>query len=113
MNKYKFVKCIKALQSADNLQNEVSKLMRTAKENIENDFMNGASLMICHEGIVIELLEEIMEDNYDTISWWIYDTEYGTSEPNIYDGKTGELTHCLDTPEKLYDYLEEVRGLEE
>ena len=112
MNQYKFVKCIEALKAGDKLQKDVDKLMREAKDNIENDFMNGASLMINHEGIVIELLEEIMEDNYNTISWWIYDTEYGKSSPNIYDSKTKELLHVLDTPEKLYIYLEETRGLE-
>ena len=112
MNQYKFVKYINAIKAADKLQKDVDKLMRTAKDNIENDFMNGASLMINHEWIVVELLEEIMEDEYDTISWWIYETEFGTKQPNIYERDTGKLLHCLDTPEKLYNYLEEIRGME-
>lgn len=112
MNQYKFVKYIRALEAGDKLQKDVNDLMRKAKDNIENDFMNGASLMINHEGIVIDLLQEVMEDRYDTISWWIYETKYGKDKPNIYDSKTKELLHVLDTPEKLYIYLEEIRGLE-
>ncbi len=102
MDKRRFVEIINALKSADRLQRDIDALMRTAKENIENDFMNGASLMINHECIVIELLEEIMEDYYDTISWWIYETEYGKSKPEIYEGN---VTTVLKTPEDLYDYL--------
>lgn len=113
MDKNEFVKCINALKSADDLQNEISELMKTAKENIENDFMNSAGLMVNHKDIVIELLEEIMEDKYNTVSWWIYETKYGKSSPNIYDSNLKEVAYCLDTPEKLYDYLEEVGGMEE
>ena len=104
MNKKRFVDIINALKSADKLQKDINALMRTAKENIENDFQNGASLMINHECIVIELLEEIMEDDYNTISWWMYDTECGKSKPEIYD-KEGNIIADLKTPEDLYYYL--------
>ncbi len=108
MDKRSFAKIINALKSADKLQRDINALMRTAKENIENDFMNGASLMINHECIVIELLEEIMKDSCDTISWWIYETEYGKSRPEIYDSE-GNVMVDLKTPEDLYDYLKNER----
>lgn len=109
MDKRRFVEIINALKSADKLQRDVNALMRTAKENIENDFMNGASLMINHEYIVIELLEEIMKDSCDTISWWIYETQYGKSGTEIYDSEVKNVIVDLKTPEDLYDYLVDVK----
>lgn len=109
MNKKRFVEIINALKSASKLQNDINDLMGTAKENIELDFMNGASLMINHESIVVGLLEEIMEDDYNTISWWIYETEYGKSGTGIYDSEVKNLIVDLKTPEDLYDYLISVK----
>ena len=109
MNKARFVKIINRLKAADQLQNDINDLMRIARDNIEQDFMNAAGLMINHQDAVIELLEEIMEDEYDTISWWIYDTNYGKDRAEIYSGKDNRVIAKLDTPEALYDYLIECQ----
>ncbi|MBR6613196.1 MAG: hypothetical protein IKK84_00325 [Clostridia bacterium] len=104
ISKGKFVSIINALKEAHDLQNEIDELMRNAKENIENDFMNAAGIMICHEGIVIELLSDMFDDKCETISWWIYDTDYGKSGTEIFD-KEGNVLHDLKTAEDLYDYI--------
>lgn len=62
------------------------------------------SIMICHEDIVIKLLENMFHDG-DTISWWIYDLDYGTKyEDGCITENDGTIID-LSTPEKLYDYL--------
>lgn len=41
-----------------------------------------------------------------TISWWVYDTHFGKSDPFIWLDKDrpNEEKVVLDTPEKLYDW---------
>lgn len=109
MNKHKFVKIINRLKEARQLQDNINELMNKARENIENDFMNGASLMINHEDTVIDLLQEIMNDTFDCIPWWIYETDYGSREnmTKIYKVGTGEVLADIKTAEDLYDYLNE------
>ena len=107
MNKHKFVKIINRLKEARQLQDNINDLMNKARENIENDFMNASSLMINHEDTVIDLLQEIMNDTFDTISWWIFETDYGRRESmtQIYDARTKEVIADIKTAEDLYDYV--------
>jgi hypothetical protein len=59
--------------------------------------------MICHEDLVVKLLENIFDDN-DTISYWLYERNYGRDYQKgdiIDNGKKVDLS----TPGKLYDYL--------
>lgn len=109
MTKRYFVDIINALREANDLQDKIAELMKSARDNIQNDFMNAAGLMICHEDIVVLLLAEIMEDEYETISWWIYETDYGRKEAKIYDKEGENVVVTLDTPEKLYEYLMEIK----
>lgn len=104
ISKGRFVKVINALKEADKLQGDINKLMRSARDNIENDFMNAAGLMICHADRVIELLSAMFDDEFDTISWWIYETQYGKSGTEIFD-REGNVLHNLKTAEDLYDYI--------
>lgn len=107
MNKHKFVKIINSLKEARQLQDSINGLMNKAKDNITHDFMNAASLMINHEDIVIELLQEITNDEFDNIPWWIYETDYGSREnmTKIYKVGTGEVIADIKTAEDLYDFL--------
>lgn len=59
--------------------------------------------MICHEDLVVRLLENMFNNN-DIISYWLYERNYGR------DFKLGDVldngkTIDLSTPSKLYDYL--------
>jgi len=104
LSKNEFVKIINSLKSATELQNNIDDIMKKAKDNIENDFMNGAGLMINHESIVIDLLVKIMEDSGGYISWWIYETNYGESGTEIYN-MDNSLYVDIKTAEDLYDFL--------
>lgn len=103
ITKSKFVKVINRLKDYSDLQNRIDELFKDNIENRESDFMNAGSICIGHETIVIELLEVMFNDN-NTISWWIYECNYGR------DFRLGNLEDNgvqidLSTPEKLYDYL--------
>ena len=59
---------------------------------------------------LITLLEKLMNIPVDaqfgsTISWWIYETEFGKNNPYIYiDNKGTEIKYVLDSVDKLYDF---------
>lgn len=64
--------------------------------------------------IVVFLDEELnlpqLEHVGSTISWWIWDCDFGKNHPDIsITGKNGKVEKRihLDTVEKLYDYLVE------
>ena len=104
-SKEQFVNIINRLKAANDLQNDVQNLMYEAQENIDNDFMNAASLMINHEDVVVNLLQVIMNDEYDDIPYFIYELDYGR---DYYPGCISEFggkNIDFSTPEALYDYL--------
>ena len=78
-------------------------IIRTSTDTNISDFTEAGSLMICHEDLVVKLLENIFDDN-DTISYWLYERNYGRDYQKgdiIDNGKKVDLS----TPGKLYDYL--------
>lgn len=60
-----FVKIIYRLRDSSDLVKKVNELFRNSRDNVENDFCNGASLQISHESTVVHLLKIIMQDRYD------------------------------------------------
>lgn len=58
----------------------------------------------------VHLLGLLMDDPYEYVDWWVWETHYGENHPNVYwnnpDG-TQEKEWYLDTPEALYDFLVE------
>lgn len=79
-------------------------LFRKSRDNLENDFCNGAGLQISHEGIVVKLLEKLMGDSCGNISYFIYELDYGKEykEGCILDNKD---FIDISSAEKLYDFL--------
>ena len=107
LSKEDFVRYIDRLCEATDLCDKIDSLMRESKDNIENDFMNGAALQINHEPIVIELLCKLMHDDeiYSDISYFIYELDYGRKyESGMITDKDGTDID-FSTAEKLYDYL--------
>ena len=104
ISKEEFIRIIKRLEETEMTKNKINKIIKESTDCIISDFTNAGSLMICHEDIVVELLE-IMLDGGDTISWWIYDLEYGKKyEDGCITEKDGTIID-LSTVEKLYDFL--------
>lgn len=56
----------------------------------------------------LSLLEDLMEDKQENITWWVYDTVFGTDTDVAtisltIEGKEQKIT--LDSADKLYDFL--------
>lgn len=103
ITKQEFVEIINRLRDYNDLQDKIQDLFKDNIDNQENDFMNAGSICIGHEKIVVKLLENMFNDK-DTLSWWLYEQDYGKSFKIGYLEDNGEKVD-LTTSEKLYDYL--------
>lgn len=104
LTKQEFVDILNRLREATELVDKVEELFRDSRENLECDFCNGAGLQISHEGIVVKLLEKLMQDSAGNISYFIYELDYGKEyREDCVSDKNGN--NDISTPEKLYDYL--------
>lgn len=112
LTKQEFVDIINRLRDYNDLQKQIQKLFENNIDNQEMDFMNAGSICIGHETIVVKLLRELfnLQDD-DTLSWWIYEMDYGRAfligDITEADGTEIDLT----TPEKLYDYLISINNI--
>ena len=104
LTKQEFVDILNRLREATELVDKVEKLFRDSRENLECDFCNGAGLQISYEGIVVKLLEKLMQDSFGNISYFIYELDYGREyQEGCVSDKNGNID--VSTPEKLYDFL--------
>lgn len=103
ISKEKFVETINRLRDYNDLQDKINDLFKENIDNKEADFMNAGSICIGHESVVIELLENMFNDK-DTISWWIYECNYGRAF-GLGNLEVDGIEIDLSTAEKLYDYL--------
>lgn len=103
ITKQEFVKIINRLRAYNDLQDKIQDLFRNNIDNQEMDFMNAGSICIGHETIVVKLLENMFNDK-NTISWWLYECNYGR-DFSLGDLEVDGVEIDLPTPEKLYDYL--------
>lgn len=99
-----FVDIINRLHESSKLVDKVDALFRESRENVECDFCNGAGLQISHEGIVVKLLEKLMRDRNENISYFIYELDYGEKyQEGCIINENGKID--ISTPKKLYDFL--------
>ena len=92
-------------QVFDAVSRKVDDLFNKSRENIENDFVNGASLQISHESTVVKLLKFIMNDQDDLIGYFIYELDYGRKyEAGMIQDENGKDID-ISSSEKVYDYI--------
>ena len=104
LEKREFVKIIDRLRESSELVDKVNELFWNSRDNVECDFCNGAGLQISHESLVVNLLEKLMRDHCENISYFIYELEYGKQyKAGMVTGPEGDID--LGTSEALYDYL--------
>lgn len=108
ISKEEFVDIIEKLKQVNDFVNETNEKARKLDDAIISDFFNASSLSISHEIIVVRLLQVMFKDK-DTISWWLYECNYGR-DFSLGDLEVNGVEIDLSTPEKLYDYL--VQSLE-
>lgn len=99
-----FVQVIDRLRESDELVNKVNDLFRKSRDSVECDFCNGAGLQISHESLVVYLLQKLMRDDFENITYFIYELNYGKDyKPGCITDENGNID--MSTPEELYDYL--------
>ena len=105
LSENEFVDVMNRLREASDLQEQVDKLFRNSRENIENDFCNAAALQISHESSVVFLLKRIMRDQYEYIDYFVYELDYGRKyEAGTITDEDGQDID-IHTPELLYDFI--------
>lgn len=105
LSEQEFVDIINRLREASDLQEQVDKLFRNSRENIENDFCNAAALQISHESTVVFLLKRIMHDQYEYVDYFIYELDYGRKyEAGMITDENGQDID-IHTPDLLYDFI--------
>lgn len=104
ISKEAFIDIINRLIKTNDFVNEVNAKARELDNAIESDFFNASSLSISFETDVVYLLGLMFNDSDGTLSWWLYEKDYGRNkEMKMWDGYGNEID--LSTAEKLYDYL--------
>lgn len=107
LSKEEFVDVIAKLRDAKELAEQVNDLFLHSRENVECDFCNAAALQISHETLVVKLLQKLMNDQEEMISYFIYELEFGE------EYEAGMVTDCdgreiiLNSAGALYSYLSE------
>lgn len=104
LSKEKFVEIINKLKEVDDFVTETNDKARKLSDAVISDFFNAQSLSISHEGLVVELLENIFKDK-DYISWWIYETDYGRNKDMAKVWPEDGTEIKLNTAEQLYEFL--------
>ena len=97
ISKPDFVKAIKAIKNIDD----------KLDEEIKNYDLRMAFVNYSLQEDMISLLESAMEVDVDptygsSISWWIYDNEYGKKHLMVSYNKEEQE---IETPEELYDFI--------
>lgn len=103
ISKQEFIDIIDKLKEVNDFVDEVNSKARKLDDAIISDFFNASSLSISHENIVVRLLKNMFND-YDMISWWIYEVNYGRNTDMAWVEENGVKTY-LYTAEDLYNYL--------
>jgi len=105
LSQEEFVDIINRLREASDLQEQVNRIFRNSRENLENDFGNAAALQISHESTVVFLLKKVLCDKYDHIEYFIYELDYGRKyESGMITDENGQDID-IHTPELLYDFI--------
>ena len=105
ITKAEFIKAIEALKQQDAIDDNFQTHMEAAFPGSYAPIYEN-----CLWSLSIHLLELAMEDRYEYIDWWVWETKFGKDNPNVtWNSSDGEpeKVWVLDTPEALYDYLVE------
>ena len=103
MTKQNFIKNMKELKELFDVEEKINKGFEEL--NVEKDFPTYISLSK-PINIVIDILKDEMNDEYDNISYFIYDLKWGKTKiaKNCITEKDGTKI-SLQTTSQLYDYL--------
>ena len=99
LSKNVFCDALNAIKEQSKINEEFSKALETVGDGF---FVFGAKNKLLDA--LLSVLKDGMNDKYDYVDWWLYETSAGY---DVWD-KSNDKHWVLDTPEKLYDYLVET-----
>lgn len=105
ISRTRFVEILKKLQDTSDLVDGIDNMIRNSNNVPSKDFMSGSGLMICHDDLVIELLQKIMNDQTEMIAYFVYELDFGRKYHPGYVTDENEDEVNLSTAENLYEYL--------
>ena len=103
ITKNEFVEIIERLKATEDTVNQINDILNNCRDRVESEFTRGYSLMVCHDDIVVKLLDNMFDT--DMISWWIYETEYGARYTEGCVQEADGTNIDVSNASKLYDYL--------
>lgn len=105
MTKERFCEIIRELEEGNRLQWKVASAVRQYNNIIHSDYPEPFGMVIAHDFAVIECLEEIMDDQHESIDWFCCELNFGKrfNSGDLHDYEGNEIE--LRTPEDLYDLL--------
>lgn len=108
ITKEDFCKALHQLQAANDLKNNINHMIFSATD-VESDFLSGYGMSVDHADLVVHLLELLMHDTDDVISWWCWEADFGRKENfHIY---IDDEPIDTSTPEQLYNFLMEINDV--
>ena len=103
VSKEKFISILKEMEELHTLENTINECSRKCSNDVVSNF-GEFPYLTCQDNMIVDLLGLIFKDE-DTISWWIYELDFG----KLY--KEGCMTEVDGTPidvstaDRLYDFL--------
>ena len=96
-NKDRFVKLVRAVKYCDNKHN-------MNMDRLETVFADSWIMYPTYSALITAIID-LLDDQYETISWWIYESHWGIKWETIYITEANGLEVYLKTEGDLFDYL--------
>ena len=103
MKKENFVKMIECLLEQDKKNDEFEQALTPFFDNYLVPTLTSKL-----EGDIIGILEDELNDKYETISWWLYDSPDAGKNKACSYVEVKDIKIPLETPEQLYDFLKDA-----
>lgn len=103
ISKEYFIEILDKLKVAEDFVNETNERAKKLGKRLDSDFFNAYGTAIFHDGIVVNLLDNMF--NTDMVSYWVWELGYGERYEKgcVQDANGNDID--ISTAEKLYDYL--------
>lgn len=106
MTREQFISILNRLKKQDDNDHAFSEHIGLAFPGCHSPIYDNNELWLA----VIEALSISLNDKYEYINWWIYETQFGKNDLGVYDNDGEE--HFLHNPGELYDYLQTKQSKE-
>jgi hypothetical protein len=97
ISKETFCTALHMIKEQDEINDEVTK----ALDKVTDGYFTFGSESKWLDALLM-VMKEAMNDQYDYISWWLYDV---SKDYTVWENGENGRRWCLEKPEALYDYI--------